>query len=198
MGCTRFGEHWDKSADDLLVAASEEAFASAGVAKRDVDACWLGTAMSGMSGMALARPLQLQNKPVSRVENFCATGSEALRGAAYAVASGAYDIAMAVGVEKVKDSGYQGAVGAGRTPTDGTERTLTAAAMYSMIVPAYAKKYGVAESEVRDVLSHIAAKNHYNGARNPRAQFRKVVSTETICGAPKMAGSLGGCDCAGV
>src|SRR4030088_3411290 len=77
MGCTRFGEHWDKSADDLLVDASEEAFASAGVAKNDVDAFWLGTAMSGMSGMALARPLQLQNKPVSRVENFCATGSEA-------------------------------------------------------------------------------------------------------------------------
>ena len=120
MGCTRFGEHWDKGADDLLVDASEEAFASAGVAKRDVDAYWLGTAMSGMSGMALARPLQLQNKPVSRVENFCATGSEALRGAAYAVASGAYDTAMAIGVEKVKDSGYQGLVGAGKTPTDGT------------------------------------------------------------------------------
>ena len=112
-----------------------KAFASAGVAKNDVDAFWLGTAMSGMSGMALARPLQLQNKPVSRVENFCATGSE--------VASGAYDSAMAIGVEKVKDSGYQGLVGAGKTPTDGTGRTLTAAAMFAMCVPAYAKRYGV-------------------------------------------------------
>ena len=83
-----------KSADDLLIDASEEAFSAAGVTKDDVDAYWLGTAMSGASGMALARPLQLQNKPVSRVENFCATGSEALRGAAYAVASGAYDVAM--------------------------------------------------------------------------------------------------------
>ena len=61
-----------------------------------------------MSGITLARPLQLQGKPVTRVENFCATGSEALRQASYAVASGAYDIAMAVGVEKVKDSGYDG------------------------------------------------------------------------------------------
>ena len=107
MGCTRFGEHWNKSADDLLIDASQEAFASAGVTKDDVDAYWLGTAMSGNSGMTLARPLQLQNKPVTRVENFCATGSEALRGAAYAVASGAYDVAMAVGVEKVKDSGFR-------------------------------------------------------------------------------------------
>src|SRR5207248_486770 len=100
--------------------------------------------------------------------------------------------------EKVKDSGYQGAVGAGRTPTDGTERTLTAAAMYSMIVPAYAKKYGVGQDELRNVLARIAWKNHYNGARNPRAQFRREVSTETICASPRVAGLLGVFDCAGV
>ena len=61
-----------------------------------------------MSGITLARPLQLVDKPVTRVENYCATGAEALRQAAYAVASGAYDIAMAIGVEKTKDGGYQG------------------------------------------------------------------------------------------
>src|SRR5438552_9268135 len=198
MGCTPFGEHWSKGADDLMVEAANEAFASAGVDKYTIDAYWLGTAMSGMSGITLARPLQVEGKPVTHVENYCATGSEAVRGAAYAVASGAYDIAMAVGVEKVKDGGYQGLAGAARPPTDGTERTLTAAAMYSMVVPAYAKKFGVGQSELRDALAHIAAKNHYNGARNPRAQFRKEVSTETICGAPKLAGSLGVFDCAGV
>src|SRR5438132_8784916 len=198
MGCTAFGEQWGKGADDLMVDAAGEAFASAGVDKYTIDAYWLGTAMSGNSGITLARPLQVEGKPVTHVENYCATGSEALRGAAYAVASGAYDIAMAVGVEKVKDSGYQGAVGAGKVPTDGTDRTLTAAAMYSMIVPAYAKKYGVDQDELGNVLVHIAAKNHYNGARNPRAQFQREVSTETICGAPIMAGSLGVFDCAGV
>jgi acetyl-CoA C-acetyltransferase len=198
MGCTRFGEHWSKGTDDLLIESTTEALDSAGVAKHDVDAFWLGTAMSGMSGMTLSRPLELQNKPVTRVENFCATGSEALRNAAYAVASGAYDIAMAVGVEKVKDSGYQGLVGAGKTPTDGTNRTLTAAAMFAMCAPAYGAKYGVGEEQMREVLARISWKNHYNGARNPRAQFRKEVTMDTICGAPLMAGGLRVFDCSGV
>src|SRR5665213_3356614 len=198
MGCTPFGEHWNLGTDDLLVDASEQTFASAGIKKEDVDADWLGAAMSGMSGMALARPLQLHDKPVTHVENFCATASEALRNAAYSVASGAYDVAMAIGVEKVKDSGYQGLVGAAKTPTDGTGRTLTAAAMFAMCSPGYGKKYGLDESQMREVLARIAWKNHYNGARNPRAQFKKEVSMEAICNAPLMAGGLGVYDCSGV
>jgi acetyl-CoA C-acetyltransferase len=197
MGCTPFGELWDKGLDDLIVEASTEAFGSAGVTKHDVDAYWLGTAQSGMSGITLARPLQLEGKPVSRVENYCTTGSEALRAAAYAVASGAYDMAMAVGAEKVKDSGYQG-LNANNPPNDGTGRTLTAAAMFSMVAPAYAQKYGVDADQLSDVLATISAKNHYNGARNPRAQFRREVSKETICASPRVAGSLGVFDCAGV
>jgi acetyl-CoA C-acetyltransferase len=197
MACTPFREHFDKSADDLMVQASDEAYASAGVKKDDVDAYWLGTATSGMSGITLARPLQLTGKPVTRVENYCATGSEALRNAAYAVASGAYDMAMALGVEKIKDSGYQG-MSPPPIPNDGTQRTLTAAAMFSMVVPAYAKRYGVTEAEMREALAHIASKNHFNGARNPRAQFRKEVSEATVCAATPVAGMLGIFDCAGV
>jgi acetyl-CoA C-acetyltransferase len=198
MGCTPFREHWGKSTDDMLVDAAQETFASAGVEKAAVDAYWLGTAMSGMSGIALARPLKLHDKPVTHVENFCATGSEALRGAAYAVASGAYDVAMAIGVEKVKDGGYQGLSGAGKAPTDGTGRSLTAAAMFSLVAPAYAKKYGVDETELKDVLARIAWKNHFNGARNPRAQFRREVAQDVICNMPRVAGPLGVYDCAGV
>jgi acetyl-CoA C-acetyltransferase len=167
------------------------------VTKDDVDAYWLGTAQSGMSGITLARPLKLEAKPVTRVENFCATGSEALRQAAYAVASGAYDLAMAVGVEKVKDSGYQG-LNAFPIPNDGTQRSLTAAAMFSMVAPAYAKRYGVDADEMRTVLARIASKNHANGARNPRAQFRKEMSVEKIAGMPTVAGGLNVFDCAGV
>lgn len=197
MGCTRFAERFDAGLDDLIIDASQQAFAGAGVDKDTVDAYWFGTAQSGMSGITLARPLQLEGKPVTRVENFCATGSEAMRQAAYAVASGAYDMAMAVGAEKVKDSGFAG-LNAFPVPNDGTARTLTAAAMFSMVAPAYAKKYGVPEDEMGQVLARIAWKNHSNGARNPRAQFRKELSMETISASPRVAGSLGILDCAGV
>lgn len=196
-GCTKFGERWDSSLDDLIIEATSEAFSSAGINKDAVDAYWFGTAQSGMSGITVARPLQLVDKPVTRVENYCATGSEALRQAAYAVASGAYDVAMAIGAEKVKDSGYQG-LNAFPVPNDGTQRTLTAAAMFSMVAPAYAKRYHVEEDELRGVLARIAAKNHANGARNPKAQFRKPISAESICGMPAVAGRLSVFDCAGV
>jgi acetyl-CoA C-acetyltransferase len=200
MGCTAFGEHWDRSAEDLMIEAVREASGSAGVAVADVDAFWLGTYASGISGLTLSRPLRLRGKPVTRVENMCATGSEALRGAAYAVACGAYDIAMVVGVEKLKDSGYSGLTRA-PIPSDGTGGALgttTAPANFSYLAPAYAKKYGVDSDELKDVMARIAWKNHYNGARNPRAQFRKEVGMDTICGAPLVAGSLGVFDCSGV
>ena len=197
MGCTNFVEAWGKGLDDMVIEAANAAYASAGVEKDAVDAYWLGTANGGMSGITLARPLQLQNKPVTRVENYCATGSEALRQASYAVASGAYDVAMAIGVEKTKDGGFQG-LNAVPPPHDGTGRTLTAAAMFSMVAPAYAAKYGVDSDKMREAMAHVAWKNHYNGARNSRAQFRREVSIETIVNSPKLAGDLGVFDCAGV
>ena len=196
MGCTPFREHWDKSLDDLLIDAAGLAFDSAGVTKDDLDAYWFGTSQSAASGISLATPLRLSGKPVTRVENYCATGSEALRQACYAVASGAYDSAMAIGAEKVKDGGYQG-LNAFPIPTDGTNRTLTAAAMYSLILPAYAERYGVDEDELRRVVARIAEKNHYNGARNPLAQFRRETSAEAICEMPAVAGRLSVFDCAG-
>src|SRR3954451_11004756 len=197
MGCTPFGEHWDKGVDDLLVDSTQEALGSAGVALDDVDAFWLGTMGSGQSGLTLSRPLKIDYKPVSRLENFCATGSEAFRNACYAVASGAYDTAMAIGVEKLKDSGFSGLV-VGNPANDGTAAALTAPASFSLLAPAYANKYGVDDAEMKDVLTRIAWKNHFNGARNPRAQFRKEVSKETICNSPLIAGPLGIFDCSGV
>src|SRR5579885_1725818 len=181
MGCTPFGEHWDKSADDLLLEAHNAALESAHVSVDDVDAYWLGTMGSGISGLTLSRPLRLKNKPVTRLENMCATGSESLRNACYAVASGAYDVAMAIGVEKLKDSGFSGLVTT-PLPGDGTVSETSAPARFSLLAPAYAKKFGVDPDEMKDVLTHIAWKNHQNGARNPRAQFRKEVAKEVISG----------------
>ncbi|MFZ0187256.1 MAG: acetyl-CoA acetyltransferase [Streptosporangiaceae bacterium] len=197
MGCTNFGEHWDLSTDDLLIESSQAAMASAGVGPDDIDAYWFGTMGSGVSGLALSRALRLENKPVTRLENMCATGSEALRNACYAVASGAFDVAMAIGVEKLKDSGFSGLV-SNTVPSDGTVAQATAPARFSLLGPAYAKKYGVDEAELKDVLTRIAWKNHYNGARNSRAQFRKEVSKDAIAGAAPIAGMLGVFDCSGV
>jgi acetyl-CoA C-acetyltransferase len=200
MGCTAFGEHWDRSADDLLVDATEECFASTpAIGRDDVDAYWLGTMSSGQSGLVLSRPLRLDYKPVTRVENFCATGSEAFRNACYAVASGAYDRVMAVGVEKLKDSGYSGLLRSS-PPSDGTspDLTLTAPAAFSLLDPAYCKKYGVDPQDMRDAMTHVAWKNHLNGAKNPRAQFRKEVPKEKIAASPIVAGRLGVFDCSGV
>ena len=197
MGCTPFREHWDRSLDDLLIEAHGLALASAGMTKDDIDAYWYGTSQSSASGISLATPLRLDNRPVTRVENYCATGSEALRQACYAVASGAYDVAVAIGAEKVKDGGYQG-LNAFPIPTDGTNRTLTAAAMFSLILPAYAERYGIDEDDLRHVVARIAEKNHYNGARNALAQFRQETSAEVICDMAAVAGRLSVFDCAGV
>ncbi|HYC54363.1 MAG TPA: acetyl-CoA acetyltransferase [Candidatus Binatia bacterium] len=196
MGCTSFGEHWNRSLDDLLVEAAESAQASAGIDADRIDAYWLGT-MGNLSGLTLSEPLKIQYKPVTHVENYCATGSEALRNACYAVASGAYDCVMAIGVEKLKDSGFSGLVVA-NPPSDGTAPAMTAPAQFSLLAPAYFKKYGLDDETGKEVLSRIAFKNHANGAKNPKAQFRKEVAMEAIRCSPRVADPLGIMDCSGV
>jgi acetyl-CoA C-acetyltransferase len=200
MGCTPFGEHWSKSAEDLLIDAVTECLASVpGVSQDDVDAYWLGTLGSGQSGLTLSRALATGYKPVTRVENYCASGSESFRNACYAVASGAYDVVMATGVEKLKDSGFSGLL-RGDPPGDGTasELSMTAPAAFSMLDPAYCARYGVDPADMRAAMTHVAWKNHVNGARNPKAQFRAEVPKEKIEAAPKVAGRLGVFDCSGV
>ncbi|MHB8220422.1 MAG: acetyl-CoA acetyltransferase [Acidimicrobiales bacterium] len=197
MGCTSFGENWDRGADEMVVDAVDTALESAGIGIDDVDAFWFGTLQSGESGLALSRPLKIDYRPVTRLENLCATGSEAFRNACYAVASGAYDVVLAVGVEKLKDSGYSGLV---RTfpPADGTAAGLSSPAVFSFVAPAYAAKYGLSEDKMKEVMTRIAWKNHHNGARNPRAQYQSEVSRETIANSPRVAGMLGVFDCSGV
>ncbi|GAA0972473.1 acetyl-CoA acetyltransferase [Acrocarpospora macrocephala] len=198
MSCTRFGELWDKDVDDLLVEATLGAVGSVpGLELGDVDAFWLGTMTSGVSGLTLTRPMNIADRPVTRVENMCATGSEAFRNACYAVSSGAYDTVMAVGGEKLKDFGFSG-LEMPSVPGDGTPANLSAPAMYSMIVPSYARRYGISEEQVKEAMTHIAWRNHANGALNPRAQFRKSVPKQVIARAPAIAGRLSVFDSSGV
>ncbi|WP_338836753.1 acetyl-CoA acetyltransferase [Gordonia polyisoprenivorans] len=199
MGCTRFGELWETSTDDLMIDAVDEALGHVGIELADIDAFWLGTLGSGQSGLTLSRALNSDFRPVTRVENFCATGSEAFRNACDAVASGAYDRVMAVGVEKLKDSGFSGLLRAD-PPGDGTapELSVTAPAAFSLLDPAYCAKYGVDPAEMREAMTHVAWKNHVNGSRNPKAQFRAEIPKAKIANAPKVAGRLGVFDCSGV
>ncbi len=199
MGCTTFSEQWNRSTDDLIVEAVNDAMRGAGVRPEDVDAYWLGTLGAGISGMVASRALKLRDKPVTRVENMCATGSEAMRNGAYAVASGAYDVVVAIGVEKLKDSGLSGLVspappGAG----DDGRGDMTGPANFSLLAPAYAHRHGLDPDTLKDVITRIAWKNHANGARNARAQFRREVPLEKIRNAPTIAGMLGVFDCSGV
>ena len=95
MGCTKFGERWDTSSTDLMVEAAYEAFGDAGIEAKDVQAAWLGTVGSFRTGQPLAEALKLDYIPISRVENACATATDAFRNACYAVAAGIYDIVLA-------------------------------------------------------------------------------------------------------
>ena len=104
MGCSQFGERWDVGAEDLIIEAYSEALKDAAIETKDIDAAWFSTAFEqvnvGKSGLPLSETLRLDNIAVTRVENYCASGSEAFRGAVYAVASGAVDIALADTIQK--------------------------------------------------------------------------------------------------
>jgi acetyl-CoA C-acetyltransferase len=205
MGCTKFGEHWDRSAESLVLEAFEEALADAGIEKKDIDAAWLSTCFDevnvGKSAIPLAAALKLPYLPVTRVENFCASGTEAIRAACYAVASGSCDVALAVGVEKLKDIGYGG------LPDFSQLRGIynrlifpnqTAPGQFAMLATKYFDRYGLSPEEGKLTLAKISAKSHANGALTPKAHLRKVVDVETIMRAPMVAWPLGLYDCCGV
>ncbi|MFT5329324.1 MAG: acetyl-CoA C-acetyltransferase [Parasphingorhabdus sp.] len=203
MGCSRFGERWDCSAEDLLVEAFEEATRDAGIDRDDIDAAWFGLCMEeqnlGKSGLSLSHSLRLPNIPVTRVENLCATGSEALRGAAYAVASGAADIALAIGVEKLKDTGYGGLPERAKgTFNELWQPSATAPGSFAQLASAYSARHDVPMEQLKQAMAHISWKSHENGVKNPKAHLRRRLSKEAITKAPMIAYPLGLFDCCGV
>ena len=203
MGCSKFGERWDAGPDELMVEAYLEAMADAGIEPTQLDAAWFSTHVdefgAGKGGTPLSIALRLPNIAVTRVENFCASGSEAFRGAVYAVAAGAADIALAVGVEKLKDTGYGG------LPT-GNMGTLnpqvapngSAPGNFAQLASAYRAKHGVSREDLKRAIAHVSVKSHANGAKNPKAHLQKAVSEETVMNAPMIAEPLGLFDCCGV
>ncbi|HVO45344.1 MAG TPA: acetyl-CoA acetyltransferase [Steroidobacteraceae bacterium] len=203
MGCSKFGERWDCGPDDLIVEAFTEALADAGIERDQIEAAWLGVFFDeqsvGKSPLPLSMALRLPNVPVTRVENLCATGTEALRGAVYAVAAGACDIALAVGVEKLKDTGYAGLP----ERTKGTFEDLylpgsTAPGAFAQLASAYAARHRYPMAEIRRAMAHISCKSHENGARNPKAHLRNRITPEQVLQAPMISYPLGVFDCCGV
>jgi acetyl-CoA C-acetyltransferase len=205
MGCTRFGERWDMGAEELMVEAFEECLADAGIEKKQIEAAWYGTCFEevsvGKSAIPMATTLRLPFIPVTRVENYCATGTEAFRGACYAVASGAYDICLALGVEKLKDTGYGGLPNFGSNA--GTLAwqwwpNMTAPGAFAQLATAYAAKYRIKEADLKRAMAHVSVKSHVNGALNPKAHLRKPITEAQVLQAPIIAHPLGLFDCCGV
>ena len=205
MGCTKFGERWEVGAEELMVEAFEEAIEDAGIDRDEIQAAWLGTCMEevsvGKSALPLSLTLRLPKIPVTRVENYCATGTEAFRGACYAVASGAYDIALALGVEKLKDIGYGGLPNWGANAGTLTWQwmpNITAPGAFAQLASAYAAKHGIAETDLKRAMAHVSAKSHANAVLNPKAHLRKAVTVDQVMASPIIAYPLGLFDCCGV
>ena len=197
MGCTSFGERWDADAADLMVEAAYEAYEDAGLDSKDIQAGWVGTAQSFRTGQALAQALKLDYIPITRVENACATATDAFRNASYAVAAGIYDIVIAMGVEKLKDSGFSGlAIAEGAT--SGVAPPTPPPSQFAMAATRYFHHYGIPYEEGKRTLAQIASKNHHNGTLNPKAHFQREVSVDQVMNAPMVAWPLGLFDCCGV
>ncbi|WP_454759922.1 acetyl-CoA acetyltransferase [Caulobacter segnis] len=203
MGCSKFGERWDAGPDDLMVEAYLEAMQDAGIEPTQLDAAWFSTHIdeigSGKGGTPLSIALRLPNIAVTRVENFCASGSEAFRGAVYAVAAGAADIALAVGVEKLKDTGYGGLpVANPGTLNPQVMPNGSAPGNFAQLASAYRAKHGVSKDDLKRAIAHVSVKSHANGAKNPKAHLRKPITAEQALAAPMIAEPLGLFDCCGV
>ena len=203
MGCSRFGERWDSNAEDLMVEAYTEALSDAGIGTDDIEAAWLSTALDeqhvGKSAVPVASALRLPYIPATRVENYCASGTESFRGAVYAVAAGACDIALAIGVEKLKDTGYGGLPQRTRgTVNDLYWPNVSAPGSFAQLASAYISKHKMDKGDLKRAMGHVSVKSHDNGALNPKAHLRRKIDIDTVINASMIAEPLGLYDCCGV
>ena len=203
MGCSKFGERWDASPSDLMVEAFEECLGDAGIEHNEIEAAWFGAGIDafhvGASAMPMAIALRLNYIPVTKVENMCATGTEAFRGAVYAVASGACDIALALGVEKLKDTGYGGLPQRSRgVENDMYWPNLSAPGAFAQLATGYRARHRHNKQDLKRAMAHVSVKSHANGAKNPKAHLRREITEQQAIDAPFIAEPIGLYDCCGV
>ncbi len=197
MGCSKFGERWDCGIEDLIIESAYEAYEDAGVGPKDIQAVFYGNGFqAGVGATVVADTLKLRDIPIIRNENFCISGHVAIIEACMAVASGAYDVVMAIGAEKLKDNGYAG-LGAGRGTSPVMEARRTAPGSFALIANRYFEDHGISCDEGRKLLAKIAVKNHSNGMLAPKAHFHKEITVEDVLKAPIVATPFGLYDCCG-
>lgn len=199
MGCSKFGERWDCGVADLAIESAFEAYQDAGIEPKDIQAVFVGQAYAPVGGLGASQvvdALKLDGIPLIRNENYCTSGHIALIEACMAVASGAYDVVMALGVEKLKDTGFPG-LGAGRGMNPVIEARRTAPGSFALIATRYFEQYGLSYDEGRRTLARIAVKNHHNGMLAPKAHFHKELTIDDVLAAPLVASPLGLFDCCG-
>lgn len=202
-GCSKFGERWDAEPADLMTEAFEECLADAGIEKNQIQAAWQSTGIDAFSvgpgAMPLSIALRLPYIPVTRLENYCASGTEAFRAATYAVASGACDIALAMGFEKLKDTGYGGLPQRSRGVTnDMFYPNLSAPGMFAQLAAGYRAKYKTDKTDLKRAMAHVSVKSHANGAKNPKAHLQRAITEEQALNAAMIAEPIGLFDCCGV
>lgn len=203
MGCSRFGERWDADSGDLMAEAFGEALSDAGIERTQIDAGWFGCTLDrvnvGNSAIPASAALRLDGIPFSRMENMCATGTEALRGAAYAVACGAVDIALAIGSEKLKDTGYGGLPPMFKGNFNELWLTTgSAPSGFAQLAHGYQHKHGIPARDIKQAMAHVSWKSHQNGALSPKAHLRKPIAMDVILNAPMISDPIGLFDCCGV
>lgn len=193
VSCTKFGENFDQSLQEMMVEAGTAACQDAGITTDDVQAAWLGTFSPGFGGgkatITLSDALKMRERPITRVENYCATGTDAFRNAAAAVAAGKYEIVMVLGAEKLRDRAVRGLQREGIHPY--LEAGSTAPGLFALSANRYMHTFGMD----RSILAKVAVKNHANGALNPKAHFQTKVTEEQVLKAPMIAYPFGLYDC---
>nr|WP_290667720.1 acetyl-CoA acetyltransferase [Ardenticatena sp.] len=200
MGCTRFGVLQEKSFAEQGLEAVDEALADAGIEKERIEAAWLGTfdpniggSFPGYAGDFVADILGMPGLPVTRVTNYCATGMDAMRNAAFAVAAGMYDVVLVLGNEKMRDVASRDSL-IRQVVTTGhpiVQKGLTAPGLFALMARRHMEAFGT----TREDLALVAVKNHYNGNRHPKAMFHKEITVDDVLKAPMISEPLGLYDC---
>ncbi len=190
-GCCKFGENWDKSPEDMIVEATYEAYEDAGIEnpQEQIEAVFCGSVSPSRGTAEVAESLKLFERPVSMVQNYCATGTDAFRFGVFSVACGLYDTVLVVGFDKPKDRGVSGP----SVQTAGVRGLpATPAGWFSLCAARYFETYNAG----REDLARIAVKNHHNGTLAPKSMLKREITIEDVLTARMISWPFGLYDCA--